>query len=99
MYNTLLALLDQNPHAIGGVLGLIAGLVVIGSGLPTIWAQFTSPYSGTKDQRQGHLYMAIGNLVLAVSSALTGSVSITGMALINAAIRLIIWVRMVWLTR
>ena len=94
MLNPFISFLSENSRLFGEMLGFIAGLIVLASGLPTIKVQFRSPRAGTRDERLGHLYLAIGNAVLVFSCLLTGVISIASMALINVGIRLTIWFRM-----
>lgn len=94
MLETFITFVVTNAKLIGEVLGTIAGLIVLASALPSLVAQLKSARAGTRDERQGHFWLAVGNAILAVACALTGTISVMVMAAINTLLRTIIWLRM-----
>lgn len=93
MFDQLATAIADNRHSIGEIVGFVAGFVVLCAGLPPLIQQLTTPRAGTHRERQGVLFLAVGNLLWVIAAMFVGSVAMCVMAALNTAIRLEVWRR------
>lgn len=79
---------------VANAVGLIAGTLLLASGLPLLREQLRRPHGGTAGERQSRLMMAIGNGLWVVAGVLGGLPAVSLMCSINTLINLEIWRRM-----